>query len=55
MHQYLADVDEAESWLQEKEPIVTSDDYGKDEDSAQVRQGGEGGDVCVCVYVEGGG
>ena len=35
-HQYLADVAEAESWLKEKEPIVTSDDYGKDEDSAQV-------------------
>lgn len=34
-HQYLADVAEAESWLKEKEPIVTSDDYGKDEDSAQ--------------------
>lgn len=35
-HQYLADVAEAESWLKEKEPFVTSDDYGKDEDSAQV-------------------
>ena len=35
--QYLADVAEAESWLKEKEPIVTSGDYGKDEDSAQVR------------------
>lgn len=34
-HQYLADVDEAQSWLLEKEPIVTSEDYGKDEDSAQ--------------------
>ncbi|XP_074621265.1 spectrin alpha chain, non-erythrocytic 1-like [Acropora palmata] len=33
--QYLADVAEAESWLKEKEPIVTSGDYGKDEDSAQ--------------------
>ena len=39
VHQYLADVDEAEGWLQEKEPIVTSDDYGKDEDSAQVSNG----------------
>ncbi|XP_066020940.1 spectrin alpha chain, non-erythrocytic 1-like [Pocillopora verrucosa] len=35
---YLADVAEAESWLKEKEPIVTSDDYGKDEDSAQLTE-----------------
>ena len=31
----MADVTEAEAWLTEKEPIVTSTDYGKDEDSAQ--------------------
>jgi hypothetical protein len=34
-YQYLADVTEAEAWLTEKEPLVTSTDYGKDEDSAQ--------------------
>ena len=31
----MADVTEAEAWLTEKEPLVTSTDYGKDEDSAQ--------------------
>ncbi|OUC44773.1 hypothetical protein D917_08835 [Trichinella nativa] len=36
-HQYLADANEAESWMSEKEPIVGSADYGKDEDSAEVR------------------
>ncbi|CDW52174.1 Spectrin alpha chain [Trichuris trichiura] len=34
-HQYLADANEAESWMSEKEPIVGSVDYGKDEDSAE--------------------
>ena len=34
-YQYLADVTEAEAWLTEKEPLVTSTEYGKDEDSAQ--------------------
>ena len=34
--QYLADANEAESWMKEKEPIVCSTDYGKDEDTAQV-------------------
>lgn len=34
-HQYLADANEAESWMREKEPIVGSTDYGKDEDSAE--------------------
>ncbi|KRY60696.1 Spectrin alpha chain [Trichinella britovi] len=34
-HQYLADANEAESWMSEKEPIVGSADYGKDEDSAE--------------------
>lgn len=34
-HQYLADANEAESWMAEKEPIVGSTDYGKDEDSAE--------------------
>jgi spectrin alpha len=33
-HQYLADANEAESWMREKEPIVGSIDYGKDEDSS---------------------
>lgn len=35
--QYFADANEAESWMREKEPIVGSTDYGKDEDSAEVR------------------
>ncbi|VDP10579.1 unnamed protein product [Soboliphyme baturini] len=34
-HQYLADANEAESWMREKEPIVGSTDYGKDEDSSE--------------------
>lgn len=34
--QYFADANEAESWMREKEPIVGSPDYGKDEDSAEV-------------------
>ncbi|CAJ0583549.1 unnamed protein product, partial [Mesorhabditis spiculigera] len=34
-HQYLADANEAEAWMGEKEPIVGSTDYGKDEDSAE--------------------
>lgn len=33
--QYLADANEAESWMREKEPIVGSNDYGKDEDSTE--------------------
>ncbi|XP_077779120.1 spectrin alpha chain, non-erythrocytic 1-like [Podarcis muralis] len=33
--QYFADANEAESWMREKEPIVSSTDYGKDEDSAE--------------------
>lgn len=36
--QYFADANEAESWMREKEPIVGSTDYGKDEDSAEVPQ-----------------
>uniref|UniRef100_A0A0K0ELE0 SH3 domain-containing protein n=1 Tax=Strongyloides stercoralis TaxID=6248 RepID=A0A0K0ELE0_STRER len=34
-HQYMADATEAENWMREKEPIVGSIDYGKDEDSAE--------------------
>lgn len=37
--QYFADANEAESWMREKEPIVGSTDYGKDEDSAEVTAG----------------
>ncbi|XP_059148013.1 spectrin beta chain, non-erythrocytic 2-like isoform X3 [Physella acuta] len=33
--QYYADADEADSWMKEKMPLVCSDDYGKDEASAQ--------------------
>ena len=35
-HKYLSDANEAESWMAEKEPIIGSTDYGKDEDSAEV-------------------
>lgn len=34
-HQYFADANEAESWMKEKQPIVGSADYGKDEDSTE--------------------
>jgi spectrin alpha len=34
-HQYFADANEAESWMKEKEPIVGSRDFGKDEDSTE--------------------
>uniref|UniRef100_A0A0N5ANF9 Spectrin alpha chain n=1 Tax=Syphacia muris TaxID=451379 RepID=A0A0N5ANF9_9BILA len=34
-HQYLADANEAEAWMREKESVVGSTDYGKDEDSAE--------------------
>ncbi|XP_076313686.1 LOW QUALITY PROTEIN: spectrin beta chain, non-erythrocytic 5-like [Tachypleus tridentatus] len=34
-HQYHADANEAESWMREKLPLVSSKDYGKDEPSAQ--------------------
>ncbi|NXP72171.1 SPTN5 protein, partial [Ramphastos sulfuratus] len=33
--QYFADVDEANSWLREKQPLLASKDYGKDESSAE--------------------
>lgn len=42
--QYFADANEAESWMREKEPIVGSTDYGKDEDSAEVHEWGCGPD-----------
>ncbi|XP_061843662.1 spectrin beta chain, non-erythrocytic 5 [Nerophis lumbriciformis] len=32
--QYFADVDEANSWLSDKKPLLTSEDYGKDEFSS---------------------
>lgn len=35
--QYFSEAQEAESWMKEKEPMVAGRDYGKDEDSAQVR------------------
>lgn len=34
-HQYFADANEAESWVKEKEPMVLSQDYGRDEDSSE--------------------
>ncbi|XP_061199763.1 spectrin beta chain, non-erythrocytic 5 [Neopsephotus bourkii] len=33
--QYFADVDEANSWLRERQPLLTSKDYGKDESSTE--------------------
>ncbi|XP_009944908.1 PREDICTED: spectrin beta chain, non-erythrocytic 5, partial [Leptosomus discolor] len=33
--QYFADMDEANSWLREKQPLLASKDYGKDESSAE--------------------
>ncbi|XP_009997918.1 PREDICTED: spectrin beta chain, non-erythrocytic 5 [Chaetura pelagica] len=33
--QYFADVDEANSWLRERQPLLASKDYGKDESSAE--------------------
>lgn len=44
--QYFADANEAESWMREKEPIVGSPDYGKDEDSAEVRK------IKICQSLE---
>eukprot|EP00051_Salpingoeca_urceolata_P021153 m.326944 g.326944 ORF g.326944 m.326944 type:complete len:2477 (-) comp19745_c14_seq3:188-7618(-) len=32
--QYYADANEAEAWMTEKQPLVSHDDYGKEEDSA---------------------
>ena len=34
--QFYAEVAEAESWISEKRPLLTSPDLGKDEDSVQV-------------------
>ena len=36
-HQYMADTQDAETWMNEKEPIVANIGYGKDEDTAQVQ------------------
>ena len=44
--QYYSSAQEVESWMKEKEPIVSNGDYGKDEDSAQVKGSG----FSVCVY-----
>ncbi|XP_065610862.1 spectrin beta chain, non-erythrocytic 5 isoform X1 [Cyrtonyx montezumae] len=33
--QYFADIDEVNSWLQERQPLLASKDYGKDESSAE--------------------
>lgn len=44
--QYYSDAQEAESWMKEKEPLVSSGDYGKDEDSAQVRTNVDTSDTC---------
>jgi spectrin alpha len=34
-HQYFADANEAESWMREKMPIVSSNDWGTSEDSSE--------------------
>ncbi|XP_065894234.1 spectrin beta chain, non-erythrocytic 1-like isoform X3 [Dysidea avara] len=34
-HQFYASVSEAESWMHDKKPLVSSEDYGKDEDTAE--------------------
>ena len=36
VQQYYSMANEAESWMKEKEPVVSNNDYGKDEDSARV-------------------
>ena len=33
----MADTQDAETWMNEKESIVANIDYGKDEDTAQVQ------------------
>ncbi|CAM5151113.1 unnamed protein product [Natator depressus] len=33
--QYFVDIDEADSWLRERQPLLASKDYGKDESSAE--------------------
>ena len=33
--QFYASVAEAESWMNDKKPLVSSEDYGKDEDTAE--------------------
>lgn len=48
--QYFADANEAESWMREKEPIVGSPDYGKDEDSAEVRERRSLEDVVISLF-----
>ena len=48
--QYYSDAQETESWMKEKEPLVSSGDYGKDEDSAQVSVDEREG-VCVATYI----
>ena len=35
--QYYSDANEVESWLKEKEPLVSSHNYGRDVASAKVR------------------
>lgn len=45
--QYLADLNEAEAWIQEKEPIVDNTNYGADEEAAGVR--GHGGRHCLVL------
>ena len=39
--QYFSDANEAEAWMKERESLVTTNNYGKDEASAKVRCGCE--------------
>ena len=35
IEQFYASVAEVESWMNDKKPLVSSEDYGKDEDTAE--------------------
>ena len=45
MLQYYADANEAESWMKEKDPLVSSVDYGRDGTTAKVST------ISIIVYV----
>ena len=47
--QYYADANEAESWMKEKDPLVSSVDYGRDGTTAKVRPSIIVSVVCIRV------
>ena len=57
--QFYASVAEAESWMNDKKPLVSSEDYGKDEDTAEtlikkhevIEKDIIGMRVCVVLFV----